>query len=277
MHYSHSRQVRTMYSCTCGLHTSKFFTVSVPPKKKPRRAVKEPTKDEDLNERMERLEDTLLKIANQTKPKRNRRKKVPFTPPITPNRAATQTVQSASGIWASTPLTSSTHKATKKRPRKQKRKTKKAGLGGSSYSASEDSEYDSDRDSQDLNLTSSDTSSDSDESVLNPISKRPVIEYGAPLGANVPKRLKKKIWAGKFVEFSELLPDRETIDDDKVDLCLSKSSGKLSTAKPKVRKYLSIDEWSEAWDTYLAVYCEVKKNRKHIIECLTYIHGTRRS
>ena len=163
---------------------------------------------------------------------------------------------------------------------KRKRKSKKARKShrharrpiSSESSASSSSSLSS---SSSSNRECSDSSgSDSDSSDPNN-DYRPIDSFGMLLGHNVSDKLKRKIIENKYVEFSRLIPEQSlTLDSGQGQVQEGKDRN-LKLVKPKVKSIHNITQWSEAWETYLAVYTSVKQNRKHIQAMLTYARDVR--
>ena len=81
---------------------------------------------------------------------------------------------------------------------------------------------------------------------------------GAHMGAGlppVPARLMTRIEAGKFIDMTELSPDRlglakSTLNDDQT-----------KPSKPRRRTVTNILEWTQCFATYMAVICRNQPNR----------------
>ena len=71
-----------------------------------------------------------------------------------------------------------------------------------------------------------------------------------PLGDTLPGKIKAKIWAGRFIELSSLVP-KYYEEDTYFNLAAAKGSG--LTLKKKAGNVLSFDEWNVAFDTYISV------------------------
>ena len=81
----------------------------------------------------------------------------------------------------------------------------------------------------------------------------PVYSGGAPIGHAVKQSLKTKIWEHKYIDLADLLYpntsrgyDLAVQDEEKPALCL----------EPKKRKFLSEQDWSAAFDVFIAIYLE---------------------
>ena len=82
---------------------------------------------------------------------------------------------------------------------------------------------------------------------------RPVYSGGAPIGHAVKQSLKTKIWEHKYIDLADLLYpntsrgyDLAVQDEEKPALCY----------EPKKRKFLSEQDWSAAFDVFIAIYLE---------------------
>lgn len=74
------------------------------------------------------------------------------------------------------------------------------------------------------------------------------VSAAIPLHARVPMKTKEKIWNHEFVELSTLY------DEDSDDITISLKSGKLTPKGPSKKKFMSIEEWTDAFNVFSAVY-----------------------
>ncbi|MEW8544673.1 MAG: hypothetical protein AB2693_14195 [Candidatus Thiodiazotropha sp.] len=79
-------------------------------------------------------------------------------------------------------------------------------------------------------------------------SKSGFVSAAIPLHARVPMKTKEKIWNNEFVEFSTLY------DEDSDDITISLKSGKLTPKGPSKKKFMTIEEWTDAFNVFAAVY-----------------------
>ena len=105
----------------------------------------------------------------------------------------------------------------------------------------------------DIDSLLSDPASDS-EFQLEPLN-RPLQQYGTLVGDDVSKKLKRKVRSDKFVEFWELLPNPDRAKDDSFVFSASTSSD-LKIVKKRQKKFISFQQWSRAFDIYMAIYID---------------------
>ena len=74
------------------------------------------------------------------------------------------------------------------------------------------------------------------------------VSAAIPLHARVPMKTKEKIWNHEFVELSTLY------DEDSDDITISLKSGKLTTKGPSKKRFMTIEEWTDAFNVFSAVY-----------------------
>ena len=74
------------------------------------------------------------------------------------------------------------------------------------------------------------------------------ISAAIPLHSRVPMKTKEGIWNNEFVELSTLY------DEETDDVTISLKSGKISTSNSTKRKYMSIEQWTDAFNVYMSVY-----------------------
>ena len=127
----------------------------------------------------------------------------------------------------------------KSRSRKSKEKNSKRRTHGHS---SDDSSYEGESDQ------SEDYETEEDESMA-------VLResFGMMVGENLPTKQKEKVLAGKFVEMSSLLPQNYTKDPDTV-YRITKDG--IKPAKQRQSKYLTLEEWNEAFGIFKAIMVE---------------------
>ena len=91
-------------------------------------------------------------------------------------------------------------------------------------------------------------------------------ELSAPLGANLPGKLKAKIVNNEFINFGDLLSDN--VEQFTFALSGNDTTPTLSI-KPKVSKSnLSISQWAQAFHIFVAVYC--KRHPSEIANLMKY-------
>ena len=93
-----------------------------------------------------------------------------------------------------------------------------------------------------------------------------------PLSARVPQKVKSKIWEGEYIELGSLLDRKQTLR-----LSTKSKPGQESPSivwKEEKAKWLSIDEWTDAFNIYSAVWIE--KFPDQAVDLLTYQHLVRK-
>ena len=78
---------------------------------------------------------------------------------------------------------------------------------------------------------------------------------GIPLGANIPLRIKQKIWSDQFIDLKTLLPNHK---DTNISIHMDTTSLSFSNPTSKGQNTLSIDQWTTAYFTFMAIYIERK-------------------
>ena len=155
----------------------------------------------------------------------------------------------------------------KRRRRQRKRKTTPTS---DSSLPSSSSEYDSECDSDSESSSESESHSDRDEQ------NRPLTSFGTLVGGNISQKLKKKIVTHKFVDLHLLLPNHDV--DNTESYTMSMSRGKkpnVKFEKPQPKPINNYYQWSEAWETYMAVYTSYKPHQGEIRAMLTYARDLR--
>ena len=66
-----------------------------------------------------------------------------------------------------------------------------------------------------------------------------------PLHAKVPMKNKEKNWAGEFIELSTLQGD---------DLLFNVRTGAVSSKTPRMKRFMSIEQWTDAFNIFASVY-----------------------
>ena len=74
------------------------------------------------------------------------------------------------------------------------------------------------------------------------------VSAAVPLHSRVPLKTKDKIWADEYVELSTL--QDESVDD----VTISVKAGHISTTSSAKRRYLTIEQWTDAFSTFSSVY-----------------------
>ena len=74
------------------------------------------------------------------------------------------------------------------------------------------------------------------------------ISAAIPLNSRVPMNTKERIWKNEFGELSTLY------DEKTDDVTISLKSGKISTAHFAKRNFMSIEQWTDAFNGYMSVY-----------------------
>lgn len=98
-------------------------------------------------------------------------------------------------------------------------------------------------------LNNSDVSSSQSSFTANvEAAKSGFVSAAIPLHSRVPMRTKEKIWNNEFVEFS-------TLHDEEVDdITISVKSGKITTTGSAKKKFMSIEQWTDAFNVFASVY-----------------------
>ena len=86
--------------------------------------------------------------------------------------------------------------------------------------------------------------------------------FGMMVGENLPTKQREKVLAGKFVEMSSLLPQNYTKDPDTV-YRITKDG--IKPAKQRASKYLTMEEWNEAFGIFKAIMVEKPDTAAEIV------------
>ena len=151
-------------------------------------------------------------------------------------RRRTASSSSTSSISSSSSSSSSTDSD---RGRSKKRNTTKSRKR---HRHSRKSRRSSDRRSS---STDSEYISDSDDN-------RPLVTFGTKLGKNISSKIKKRIIQHKYINLARLLP-----------------------TNPDSKKIATFEEWSEAWEIFMAIYCTPHSHLKEVQGLLTYARDIR--
>lgn len=91
------------------------------------------------------------------------------------------------------------------------------------------------------------------------------INDGIPLSANTAVRLKQKIWSDQFIELKPFLPSNKKTT---VSIQIDQNSLSFSnTASAKNQNLISIDQWSTAFFSCMAIYIEQKpQDAPHLLK-----------
>ena len=104
---------------------------------------------------------------------------------------------------------------------------------------------------------------------------RPLSSFGTLVGNNISRKIKKKIWNHKFIELNCLLPHVTEEEDNHTTAVASGHDRSLKLVKPKRQTILSIWQWLEAWEVFMAIYTQKSSHRRHIQALLTYSRDIR--
>ena len=86
---------------------------------------------------------------------------------------------------------------------------------------------------------------------------------GIQLGANVPLRVKQKIWSDQFVDLKTLLP---SFKESTVSIQIEQNSLSFTNTQ-KSQNQLSIHQWTTAFITFMAIYIEKKpEDAPHLLK-----------
>lgn len=68
-----------------------------------------------------------------------------------------------------------------------------------------------------------------------------------PLHALISQKKKENIWAGEYIDLSTLQ------EDDVEDITINLHTGKLSSSRPSRKKFLNIEQWTDAFNIFASV------------------------
>ena len=91
------------------------------------------------------------------------------------------------------------------------------------------------------------------------------------VGEHAPRKIKKKIWDGTFIEMSTLLKSQREMEETEGDLKCK--NGRLWIEKRSPGVELSINDWTSAFMVYMSVY--IDKYRTRAQELLKYMRDIR--
>ena len=158
----------------------------------------------------------------------------------------------------------------KRRRRERKRKTTPTS---DSSLPSSSSEYDSECDSDSESSIESESQSDRDEQ------DRPLTSFGTLITliiGNINQKLKKKIVTHKFVDLHLLLPNHDVDNTEYYTMSMPRGKNpSVKFEKPQPKPITNYYQWSEAWETYMAVYTSYKPHQGEIRAMLTYARDLR--
>lgn len=102
----------------------------------------------------------------------------------------------------------------------------------------------------------------------------PELSFWDPVGANVPLKIKEKIWAGQFIDFSILLKsEREANRDLEAGELKVKNQRMVLESGQKLGNFLDIEEWTSAFMVFMSVMLEKYRTRSQ--ELLKYMRDIR--
>ena len=87
------------------------------------------------------------------------------------------------------------------------------------------------------------------------------------LGQGLDQTLRKKVKDGKFVELAEFLPWYKGMDKATLTLTQTSMGQNILTAK-KPKYKLSIDNWNNAYEVYMAVFMEVRPSESDVLRSM---------
>ena len=110
--------------------------------------------------------------------------------------------------------------------------------------------------------------------ILSDSKPRKIVSAGLNLGENLPHKLKQDIWADKYIDMAEIYFARDFASFSlSMDNPASADSHTVQFSAVKKQKQIrNINQWSKAWDTYVAVYIKKPAFMKHIGDLYTYSH-----
>lgn len=79
------------------------------------------------------------------------------------------------------------------------------------------------------------------------LDKSRFISSRVPLHSTVPQKKKEKIWSNEYIDLSTLQ------DDDVEDISFNIHTGAISSSSAPKRKFLSIEQWTDAFNVYASV------------------------
>ena len=95
-----------------------------------------------------------------------------------------------------------------------------------------------------------------------------------PVGANIPLKIKEKIWAGEYIELSLLLKSaKDLIHDPQYNGDLAVKGGQLAVVQQKPSQIKNIHVWTSAYMIYMGVMLEKWPNKGQ--EYLKYMYNVR--
>lgn len=80
-------------------------------------------------------------------------------------------------------------------------------------------------------------------------------KFGYLVGHNLARDLKKKIKNDEFVEMADLLPSAD-VSSSKDDVVMKLSDNGVRFAKARAVKFISIEQWNQAFSVYQSIYIE---------------------
>ena len=92
------------------------------------------------------------------------------------------------------------------------------------------------------------------------------ITGGNLVGTSASNKLKKKIWAHKYIDFFDLLPSEDPSQYSLQFKPDTKQASLQFIRKPK--RAINRTEWLSAWDEYMTIFAQ--KHHKHLTHMLTY-------
>jgi len=97
-----------------------------------------------------------------------------------------------------------------------------------------------------------------------------------PLGQHVPGPIKQKIINGEFVELASLLPDSGLEGEATAGFTVS-SAGTISMTPPRIKHITSIEQWTDAFVTFMAILGTRHPNRApELLKYMTIIRDAAR-
>jgi hypothetical protein len=87
--------------------------------------------------------------------------------------------------------------------------------------------------------------------------------FGLLVGENLPAKQKEKIKQGKFVEMADLLPQNYTKKGNVV-FKMTASKG-MQALKQSGSTYVTLEQWNEAFDVFMAIRVEVAKTKQEAV------------
>ena len=175
-----------------------------------------------------------------------------------------------------TPPIMNTQNKRKTKSKKQKSKAQPSAPPTPSFGNS-DTSSESDSDLQDQppvkkkrvsdNMKGEETINFSDSDSDYDTYDRPTPSFGNIIGSTVNNKLKHKILTDRYIDMSELLPQYRVKSADELIMKVGKHNT-TTLLKNKTKYNITFQQWSEAFDVYMAVYIEKAQSRSDLTKLI---------